>query len=58
MKKFIHKIFGFDLSKYRWYRMWQGGEWTLVYAEAIDKYLWVKDYKGVAQAEAVMKEKW
>ena len=58
MKVFIHNLLGFDLSKFRWYRMWQGGEWTLVYIKAVDYYLWVKDYKGVSQAKTIMKESW
>lgn len=58
MKKLIHKLFGFELSKYTWYRRWQGGEWTMVYVEAINQDIWVKDYKGVAQAKTVMKENW
>lgn len=58
MRDFIHKLVGFDLARFRWYRKWQGGFWTLVYVEAIDNNIWVKDYKEVVQAKTIKRENW
>lgn len=58
MGEIIHKLFGFDLSKFQWYRKKQGGEWTKVYVKPVGIYVWVKDYKELSQAETIEKESW
>lgn len=58
MRNFVHKLVGFDFARFRWYRKWQGGAWTLVHVESVDIYVWVKDYRGLSQCKTVREERW